>query len=342
MLTDLGQAAPLAVLVSVPVGLLGAAVLAWLRHRSLAAAMAALGLVPMLGTSIGVLAVSGFMYTPELGRILVVCLAVTAVMVPTGVVLGRRLAREALWQSEARAAERQAERSRRELIAGMSHDLRSPLAGIRAMADAMLDGVVHAPAEVHDYLARIRGESLRMTDLVEDLFQLSRATSGTLQLNLERLALAEIASDAVAAESALAAAGGVRIRAVEQERWPEALGSDADLTRVLRNVLGNAVRHTPAGSDVRLTAGRAQGRAWLRVDDACGGIAESDLERIFDVGYRGTGARTPTADAGAGLGLAIARGLMTAQKGTIRMTNHGPGCRTELTLPLAGTPAGRP
>jgi signal transduction histidine kinase len=331
MIAELLQAAPLALVFSLPVAVVGGLVLLRIRRRSLTATMVALVLVPLVAALVGVLGVSGFMYTPQLVGTVVVCLVVGAVTVPAGLVLGRRVAREAMWQREAAEAERRSEESRRRLVAGMSHDLRSPLAGICGMADALADGVVRDPAEVRDYLGRIRREASRMTAMVEDLFQLSRATSGTLQLTLEPLALAEIASDAVAAE----AHTDVAVVAEAPEMWPTVLGSDTDLTRVLRNVLANAVRHTAAGGTVRLSAGTRGGAAWLHVDDGCGGIPEGDLPFLFDIGYRGSGARTPTAHTGAGLGLSIARGLMAAQGGGITLVNHGDGCRTEITLAVA-------
>jgi signal transduction histidine kinase len=268
-----------------------------------------------------------------------VCLVVGAVTVPAGLLLGRRVAHEAMWQREALEAERRAEDARRRLVAGMSHDLRSPLAGICGMADALVDGVVRDPDEVRDYLARIRREASRMTVMVGDLFQLARATSGTLQLTLEPLALAEAASDAVAAEAVAAREARVEITAVAPDGWPTVLGSDTDLTRVLRNVLSNAVRHTGSGETVQLSAGARGATAWLRVDDGCGGIPEEDLPLIFDIGYRGSGARTPSEHIGAGLGLSIARGLMEAQGGGITVVNHGSGCRAEITLAVAARPA---
>jgi len=334
MLTELLQAAPLALLFSLPVALLGGLLLVRLRRRSLTATMVALVLVPLTAALVGVLGVSGFMYTPQLVGTVVVCLVVGAVTVPAGLLLGRKVAHEAIWQREALDAERRSEEARRRLVAGMSHDLRSPLAGICGMADALIDGVVRDPAEVRDYLARIRREATRMTSMVEDLFQLARATSGTLQLTLEPLSLAEVASDAVAAE-AVVARNAVEIEAVDPESWPMVLGSDTDLTRVLRNVVSNAVRHTGAGGTVRLSAGSRGGVAWLRVDDECGGIPDADLPRIFDIGYRGSGARTPSEHIGAGLGLSIARGLMQAQGGEITVDNYGKGCRAEITLAAA-------
>jgi signal transduction histidine kinase len=336
MIGGLLEAAPLALLFSLPVAVVGGLVLLRVRRRSLTATMVALVLVPLLAALVGVLGVSGFMYTPQLADTVVVCLVVAAVTVPAGLVLGRRVAREAMWQREAAEHERRSEESRRRLVAGMSHDLRSPLAGICGMADALVDGVVRDPAEVRDYLARIRREASRMTAMVEDLFELSRATSGTLQLTLVPLAVAEIASDAVAAEAHTAVA--VAVVADAPEDWPTVLGSDTDLTRVLRNVVANAVRHTGPGGTVRLSAGVRDTEAWLRVDDGCGGIPDADLPFLFDIGYRGSGARTPTEHIGAGLGLSIARGLMAAQGGRITLVNHGAGCRTEITLASATHP----
>jgi signal transduction histidine kinase len=252
VLAELAMAAPLALLFSLPVALVGGLLLEWMRRRSIIAAMTALVLVPVTAALVGVLGVSGFMYTPQLVGTIVVCLVVAAVTVPAGLLLGRRVAREALWQREARETERRMEASRQELVAGMSHDLRSPLAGILGMADALVDGVVHEPHEVKIYLGRIRRETVRMTTMVEDLFELSRAKSGAMQLRTTRLALGEVCSDAVAAEAVAAASAGVSVVATDPQLWPTVLGSDTELTRVVRNLLSNGVRHTPAGGVVRL------------------------------------------------------------------------------------------
>ena len=328
------RALPAALLLALPAMAIGGLLLHRMRRRSVTAAMTTLALVPLVAALGGVIAVSGFMYTPQLAGTAAVVLVVAVVVVPMAALLGRGFAREALWQREARAAERRAEAARRELVSWMSHDLRSPLAGIRGMIDALEDGVVSRPDEVADYLARIRRESIRMAAMVEDLFQLSRATSDALRLELVPLALGEVVSDAVAAEAATAKAAGVDVVAHEPERWPTVAGSDTELTRVVRNLLSNAVRHTPAGGRVELSAGRSDDEAWLRVQDGCGGIPEADLNRIFDVGFRGATARTPDPQSGAGLGLAIARALGEAHGGRLTVENAGPGCRFELTLPL--------
>jgi signal transduction histidine kinase len=339
VLVELARAAPIALLSALPVALVGGLIVHRMRRRSMTATMTALVLVPLFAALFGVVATSGFMYTPQLVGTVAVVVVVAAVTVPAGMLLGRSVARETLWQREAREAERQAEAARRELVAGIGHDLRSPLAGIRGMTDALLDGVVRRPADVEEYLQRIRRESVRMAGMVEDLFQLSRATSAALRLPAERLALGEVASDAVAAEAAAASAAGVTVTGADPACWPTVLGSDADLVRVLRNLLSNAIRHTPAGGTVLLSAGSRRGEAWLAVLDGCGGIPDADLGRVFDPGYRGTDARTPDEASGAGLGLAIAKALVEAQQGRITVRNEPPGCRFEITLPTADAPA---
>jgi len=108
-----------------------------------------------------------------------------------------------------------------------------------------------------------------------------------------------------------------------------------ELGRVLSNLLSNAIRHTPADGVVHVQARGADGAAVVEVADACGGIPPDDLPRLFDVAFRGTAARTPGGDGGAGLGLAIARGLVEAHRGEITVTNDGPGCRVLVRLPAA-------
>lgn len=346
MWTELLHLAPYAIGCSLPVALLGALLLARFRRGSIVAAMTVLVLVPLVATIAGVVGVSGFMFTPQLTTTLLVCGLVAVVTVPVGLLLGRSIARRSVWEREARARERTAEASRRELVAWMSHDLRTPLAGIRAMAEALSDGVVHSPSEVSEYACRIRVETERLTRMVNDLFELSRITAGTTRLTLSPVSLHDVVSEAISAHGPIAARRGVQVRASvagspsrHASSWPVVLGSAAELARVIGNLISNAVRHTPNGGTAVVSAGIDGAEAWLRVDDACGGIPETDLGRVFDVAFRGTKARTPSAGTeqptGAGLGLAIARGLVEAHHGRIVAHNHGPGCRFEVRLPLA-------
>jgi signal transduction histidine kinase len=334
---------PVALALSLPIALLGALLLHRMRRRSITAATTVLVLVPVAATLAGVIGTSGFMYTPQLLVIALVCAVVAAVTVPAALLLGRGIARDVTWLHEARRVELAAERSRRELVAWMSHDLRTPLAGIRAMSEALADGVVDEPGEVAVYAQRIGRETERLTAMVEDLFQLSRITSGALRLTVSAVPLHEVVSEAVAAEGATAARRGVRLRAADGG-WPVVRGSDPELARVVRNLLTNAIRHTPPHGSVVVAAGTERddsGRehAWFHVEDGCGGIPAEDIDRVFDVAFRGATARTPGDTSRGGLGLAIARGLVEAHQGRIRVRNTGPGCRFEVHLPLAAAPA---
>jgi len=228
------------------------------------------------------------------------------------------------------------ERSRRELVAWVSHDLRTPLAGIRAMVEALEDGVVADPDTVSRYHRTMRQEADRLAGLVDDLFELSRIESGSLNLDLERVALDELVSEALAGASIAAGAKGIDLRGEVGEPSPVVELSTPEMARVVRNLLDNAIRHTPAGGTVTIRAGLdATGEsAEVWVQDACGGIPDTDLDRVFEMAYRGDAARTPT-NGGTGLGLAVARGLVEAHHGEIGVTNHDGGCRFTVRLPLS-------
>jgi signal transduction histidine kinase len=250
-----------------------------------------------------------------------------------------RLAAE-LEQTSARLAEAQAqaqalERSRRELVAWVSHDLRTPLAGVRAMVEALEDRVVEEPGTVARYYATMRREIDRLAGLVNDLFELSRIQSGSLSLDIEAVALDELVGDAVAGAAIAASAKGIDLRGEVGEPSPVVELSTPEMVRVVRNLLDNAIRHTPPGGVVVITAGLdASGEAAeVSVQDACGGIPERDLDSVFEMAYRGDSARTP-GDGGGGLGLAVARGLVEAHHGEISVHNEGPGCRFTVRLPL--------
>lgn len=231
------------------------------------------------------------------------------------------------------------ERSRRELVAWVSHDLRTPLAGIRAMVEALEDGVVDDRETVARYHRTMRREADRLAGLVNDLFELSRIQSGALSLSYEAVPLEDIVNDAISGTTLAAAAKGIEVRS--QVRQPSIVDlSTPEMARVVRNLLDNAIRHTAPGGIVVVDAGLgvpgANGivtSAVVSVLDACGGIPEHDLDRVFDMAYRGDAARTP-GDGGGGLGLAVARGLVEAHQGEISVNNEGPGCRFVVSLPL--------
>ena len=234
---------------------------------------------------------------------------------------------------KAQLRERALEASRRELVAWVSHDLRTPLAGIRAMAEALEDGVVNDEGTVDRYHAAIRTEVDRLSGLVDDLFELSRVTAGSLILELERVSLGDLVSDALSSASSLASAKGVRLEGQLTGTSPELELSARDMGRVLRNLLENAIRHTPSEGLVQVEAGADRSHAYVRVADQCGGIPEADVERVFDAAFRGQAARTPS-DGRGGLGLAIARGIVEAHHGDISVHNDNGGCAFTVRLPM--------
>ena len=242
--------------------------------------------------------------------------------------------------AQARARERALEASRRELVAWVSHDLRTPLAGLRAMAEALEDQVVIDPREVSQYHSQIRREVDRLTLMIDDLFELSRIHAGALRLSKRMVGLEDLVAEVVASAEPVARHKGVRLTGAAVRGMPVFVDS-AEMGRALRNLVTNAIRHTPSDGGVDVLAEVQSGMACVSVSDACGGIPPGDLPRVFDVAFRGESARTPGPQEGAGLGLSIARGIVEAHSGQIAVRNAGPGCQFLIRLPLArpGVPA---
>jgi signal transduction histidine kinase len=244
--------------------------------------------------------------------------------------------------AQARSRERALEASRRELVAWVSHDLRTPLAGLRAMAEALEDEVVIDPREVSQYHSQIRREVDRLTLMIDDLFELSRIHAGALRLSKRMTGLEDLVAEVVASTDPVARAKGVRLTGAAVRGMPVYVDA-AEMGRALRNLVTNAIRHTPADGGVDVLAEVQGGLACVTVSDACGGIPPDDLPRVFDVAFRGESARTPDPQAkqGGGLGLSIARGIVEAHSGQIAVRNAGPGCQFLIRMPLArpGVPA---
>jgi signal transduction histidine kinase len=326
---------------SVPVMALGALAMRLTHNRSLTFSLVLLVLIPTLATLVGVVAVSGMMFTDELWRIAVVLAVVTVVAVPAAIVLGRVQARKMVWERQMREQERAAERSRRELVAWVSHDLRTPLAGIRAMGEALVDGVIDQPETIERYANQIVRETNRLSTMVDDLFEMSKINSGALRLELEPVDLRELIDEVAAANQPTAARARVSLTARQPGSEIMVAASDRALTRVLTNLVANAIEHTPPGGRIDIASGVHDDRAWAHVTDTGPGIAPEDLPRIFEVAYRGTAARSPAATAAigsnSGMGLAIAAGLVQAHHGEISACNQDAGCRFEVLLPLLPT-----
>lgn len=245
--------------------------------------------------------------------------------------LDRRLQETRRRLEASRRRERNLEDSRRELVAFLSHDLRSPLAGLRALAEGIEDGVVQ---DVPGALVRMRLSVDRMNGMVDDLFELSRLQAPDGDRVPGLVSLRDVAQDIARENHESARAVGVRLDVSADDRLP-VLGVADELARALSNLIANALRHTATGGSVRVQGDRdADGRVRLAVLDGCGGIDPDHLDRVFDTGWRGDPERTP-GDGRAGLGLAIARGVAEAHSGTLNVENTSVGCRFELTLPAA-------
>ncbi|MER7586275.1 ATP-binding protein [Micromonospora sp. NPDC127501] len=321
------------------IGLAGAVLLRALRRSSITVHLNVLLTTTVVAVAVGVMAVAEAMFLSahDLEVVLITVAAAAVVSLAVGGHVGRRLARAAVWRDQARERERQLEKGRRDLVAWVSHDLRTPLAGLRAMAEALEDRVVRDPDTVDEYHRRIRLETDRMTRLVDDLFELSRINAGALRLSLTAVPLGEVVSDALASTTPLANARRIKLIASESG-WPTVAASEPELARVVANLLLNAVRYTPEDGTVRIEAGREDDHAWLSVADTCGGIPPADLPRVFDIAFRGEPARTPgPGDGGAsgGLGLAIVHGLVEAHGGRVEVRNTSDGCQFMVRLATA-------
>jgi signal transduction histidine kinase len=244
---------------------------------------------------------------------------------------------EALEAAETRlAAARERERAmdagRRDLIAWISHDLRTPLASLRALAEALADGVAIDEATRARYLAGLLGHVERLTSLVDALLELSQVEAGALAFEPEPVSLPELVGEVLEGFEPEAAAAGVQLQTAIGTGGALVLAGRDQLNRALANLVHNGIRHTPPGGRLLVTIGQPAGEetVTLRVRDGCGGIAEPDLARVFDRLWRGDPARSSR---GAGLGLAIARGFVEAHGGAITVANVAGGCEFSVELP---------
>jgi signal transduction histidine kinase len=243
---------------------------------------------------------------------------------------------------QADSDQRALEAARRDLVAWASHDLRTPLASLRAMLDALADGVVSDPESVAHYLHLSQTEIGRMSALIDDLFELAQMDAGSLVLQAEASALSDLLSDTLEAFTARALARQVTLSgAVGPNVDPVWMAPDK-IGRVLRNLVENAIRHTPPGGRIELRAEAAAREVRVTVRDTGEGIPPADLPRVFERFYRGDIARSRDPEGqgargalsgGAGLGLAIAKGLVEAHGGRI-WAESAPGQGTALSFTL--------
>ncbi|MCP4356830.1 MAG: HAMP domain-containing protein [Chloroflexi bacterium] len=229
---------------------------------------------------------------------------------------------EQLQQAEKEQAE--VEQMRRDLIAWTSHDLRTPLTSIRAMIEALHDGLVDDPDTVQRYYRTIRADVIGLNDLIDDLFELAQLDAGGLVLEKSPHSLSDLVSDTLESFQALARQQQIVLSGhIECSVDPVQMNA-ARIGRVLTNLIGNGLRYTSAGGQVQVTAVLADDEVQVLVQDSGPGFEAADLSRVFEQFYRGEQARSRKTG-GAGLGLAIARGIVLAHNGRIWAENGSDG-----------------
>ena len=223
---------------------------------------------------------------------------------------------------------RQIEEARRQMVAAVSHDLRTPLASLRLLVEAIDDGV--ATGETRErYLGEMRTHVDALTALIDDLFELSRIEAGEISWAMRQVELRGLIDDTVAAMRAQAEARGVALTAELPSHEVLAQANAEKVQRVLFNLIQNAIRHTPADGSVTVRARNAGSGVEIEVADEGEGISPADSERVFDAFYRGDESRS---EDGAGLGLAISRAIVEAHGGRIWLEDGAPGTRIRFTL----------
>jgi signal transduction histidine kinase len=240
--------------------------------------------------------------------------------------------------AEAAQRQRELENARRELVAAVSHDLRTPLTAVRAMVEALADGVVQDPPTRQRYLEAARAQLENLSTLVDDLFEIAQLDAGVLQIELERASLHDLISDTLSNLQPHAAKHGVRLIGEVAANVDLVLMSPPKMQRVLYNLIGNALRHTPADGTITLRATASGDEVQVEVDDEGEGISAEDLPHIFEHSYRGEKSRSRDYG-GAGLGLAIVRGLIEAHGGRIWVESK-PEAGTRFVFTLSSKVAG--
>jgi signal transduction histidine kinase len=225
------------------------------------------------------------------------------------------------------------ERMRADLIAWVSHDLQTPLTSIRAIIEALEDGVVDEPDTVKRYLHTAQRDVRSLSVLIDDLFQMAQLDTGGIPLDRAESSLSDLISDTLESFSELALRQGVKLEGSVDSNVDPVTMDTQRIGRVLNNLIGNALRHTPADGSVEVLARRTAAGVEVNVTDTGEGIRVEDLQHVFESFYRGEKSRS-RATGGAGLGLAISRGIVQAHGGQIKVQSEkGKGSQFTFTLP---------
>ena len=229
--------------------------------------------------------------------------------------------------------QRELDDMRRDLIAWVSHDLQTPLASMRAILEAVSDGVVDDPETVKRYLNTAQRDVSNLSALIDDLFQMAQLDAGGFPLHKDVSSLSDLVSDTLESFTELAKQQGIVLEGnVDLDVDPVDMDTQA-IGRVLNNLIGNALRHSARGR-VSVWVRRSEQGVDVTVSDTGEGIRSEDLEHIFERFYRGDASRSRNRGSGAGLGLAIARGIVRAHGGDIKVESQvGKGTQFTFLIP---------
>jgi signal transduction histidine kinase len=228
----------------------------------------------------------------------------------------------------------QSEAARRDLIAAVSHDLRTPITSLRLLADAVGDDIVEDAETRRAYLSRMAIHIDALSVLIDDLFELSRLEAGDISWTREQVPLQELVGETVEAMRVQAEAKGVAVLAEVPTTLKPAQANPEKLQRVLFNLIQNAIRHTPADGSVVVRAESGPSGIEFEVADTGDGIDPQERERVFTAFYRG-GTDAARTSPGAGLGLAVSRAIVEAHGGRIWLAEAAVGTRVRFSLPAA-------
>jgi signal transduction histidine kinase len=231
-----------------------------------------------------------------------------------------------------------AETARRDLVAAVSHDLRTPLTSLRLLSEAIEDDLVDSETRAR-YVEQLSVHIRSLSSLIEDLFELSRLEAGDIQWSLARVHIDELVEETVEAMRAQADARRVEVRAAVPGDLAPAQANPERLQRVLFNLIQNAIRHTPADGSVTVLAESNGRTVEVEVADTGSGLPADERERAFEPFYRGGSGAARSGD-GTGLGLTICRAIIEAHGGEIWFADAERGARVRFSLPRAA-PSGR-
>jgi signal transduction histidine kinase len=354
---------------------IGLAVLYALRRRSITTVLTATVLVPVLSLAVGVLATAALVPADSVDRIAIpvavavllsiaIAVGVSKLVMRASVALRRAVellgdgtdlalprtptaelsalsgaldeAQQRL--REARAREDDLERSRRQMLAGIGHDLRTPLARLRSVVESLQEEGTSDPAVLDSYLGVLDSQTARLSALVDDVVDLTRITSGLLEAAPAAVAVEDLVSNALVDARPDAERRGVSLTG-EAAAGVTVLADLRMVTRILDNLVDNAIAETPAGAAVTIRATERADGVVLEVHDTCGGISAQDLPRLFEPGFRGDTSRRSDGR-GFGLGLTIAHALSATNGAQLSVYNTAEGCVFAVLFPSTAPASG--